>query len=45
MTLDFLIFVEREQFNEGSEETGIDNGRFVRWVDRDVSDTCGGGKD
>jgi len=45
VALDFLVLLEGEQVDEGLEEAGFDDGRFVGWVDGDVSNAGGGGED
>lgn len=37
MTLDLLVLVKAEEFNQGLEEARVDNGRLVGRVDRDVA--------
>ena len=44
MTLNLLVLVVREQVDQRMQESGIDDGRFVRRVDGDVSDAGGGGE-
>lgn len=44
MALDLFILVERQQLDQGSQESRIDDRGFVRGVDRHVSDTSSGGE-
>lgn len=45
MALDLVVLGRTEKVDQGTEEAGFDNGRFVRGVNGNVSYTCNGGED